>query len=138
MMRPALPTLSFDPREQIMFVGFAGLRLDSEQQVRAAFEEIRRFWTESCGGRKVYAIIDYTKFDLNIRLTEYYAGFVKEAVDTYSITTVRHTTDVLARATLRVVGLKIHRPSNLYATKEDAVEVVRALRAKAIALENSG
>jgi len=129
-----LPVLSYDPREQILFVGFAGLQLTSEDDIDAAFYAVRRGWEGACRGKRVYCVVDYTGFSFPTRLSEHYAKCVKHAVETYSITTVRYTNDVALRTALRVMSMKIHSPSNLYSTKEDAIQVVRGLRAKRIRL----
>jgi hypothetical protein len=130
------PSVSYDPDEQIMFVGFANQRFTSKEAIERAFATVRAFWRTKCGGRKVYAVIDYTNVEFDDSLTELYSSHVKRAVDEFTITTVRYTTDVHMRATLRVVGMTIHKPSNLYATREDAIEMVRALRAKKATVES--
>lgn len=117
-----------------MFVQFDALRLDSAAQIKRAFDVIHHFWTRECGGKKIYCVIDYTDFSLDIALTEIYAASVKHAVETYSITTVRYTNNLAARATLRAVAVKTHLPSNVYATRQDAIAVVRGLRANKIQL----
>lgn len=117
-----------------MFVQFNGVKLETEGQIRRAFDVIYRFWTRDCGGKRLYCVIDYTDFSLDIALTDVYAAAVKEAVETYSITTIRYTTNLSARATLRAVAVKTHLPSNVYATREDAVAVVRGLRTNRIQL----
>jgi hypothetical protein len=137
-MVAGLPALSFDRSEQTMLVGMAGLRFETRAQIKAAFDAIHQFWTLECSGNKVYCVVDYTDFSLHIALTETYAEFVKTAVDSYGITTIRYTTDLSARATMRAVAIKTHRPSNLYATREDAMAVVRGLRASRIALRATG
>jgi hypothetical protein len=111
-----------------MFVGFAGLILNDERGIARAFDAIEAFWRRSCGGQKVYCVIDYTNFSLDVAMTDVYATHVKHAVENYTITTIRYTTDVSTRATLRAVAIKTHNASNIYATKEDAVAIVRGLR----------
>ena len=115
------PTVSYDPTEDIMFVGFARQRFTSKEAIERAFDTVRTFWRANCGGRKVYAVIDYTDVEFDNSMTEFYSAHVKKAVEDYSITAIRYTTDVHMRATLRVVGMTIHKPSNLYATREDAI-----------------
>jgi hypothetical protein len=132
-----VPTFAYDANEEILYVGFANLRLDKQSEIDEVFLAVRQFWRAKCGGRKVYVVVDYTDFSLEIALTDYYAKYVKEAVEDYSITVVRYTEDVLVRASLRLIGITIHVPSNLYATKDEALKVVRALRSKRISLEGT-
>ncbi len=136
-MKGKKPTFAHDPGEQIFFVGFAGIDFSNEEVIREVFAEVRQYWLTHCKGRKMYCVIDYSGVTLPIALTEFYGQFVKHAVEEYSVTTVRYTSDVLMRASLRVVGMTIHKPSNLYATKEDAIEVVRKLRANKMTIEDS-
>jgi hypothetical protein len=133
-MSGGAPTLAFDGDEQILFVGMANLRFESEPQIAAAFEEIARFWKRTCAGKKVYCVVDYTSFALDLALTDTFATYVKQAVDAYAIAVARHTTDLIARATIRAVAIKIHQPSNLYATREEAMNVVRDLQASRLGL----
>jgi len=128
----SIPILSFDPIEQIMFVGLAGLKVETALQIQVIFDAIDRFWTRRCAPDRVYGVIDYTNFSLNMALTSKWAERVKYGGNTYSIATIRFTSDLSARATMRAVAVKTHQPSNLYLTREDAIAVVRGLRAKRI------
>ena len=67
---------------------------------------------------------------IDLALTDTYAAYTKQAVDSFSLAAVRYTTDLAARATLRAVAIKSHQPSNICATRQDAIAVVRELRAK--------
>lgn len=127
--------LSYDATENIMFVKFCGARMKSEAGIKATFDEVRRFWRGRCRGQKVYAVIDYTDFWLQPELTNFYAQCVRDIVDECTITTIRHTSDMTVRATMRVVAMKIHKPSLIYASREEAIEVVRGLRAERIRIE---
>ena len=126
--------MAFDRNEQILFVSFAGMRFETEAQIQRAFEKIRRFWVRECAGAKMYCVIDYTDFALDRALTAAWAVAVRHAMDHYAIAAVRYTTDISVRATLRAVAIKIHLPSNLYATREDAISVVQGLRANRIGM----
>jgi hypothetical protein len=128
----SIPILSFDPIEQIMFVGFAGLKVETAPQIKVIFDTIDGFWTRRCAPDRVYGVIDYTNFSLNMALTSKWAERVKYGGETYSIATIRFTSDLSARATMRAVAVKTHQPSNLYLTREDAIAVVRGLRSKRI------
>jgi hypothetical protein len=135
MKDQALPTLSYEPDEEILFVGMPLVRITMKEQVDQLFVSIGRYWRAHCRGRRIYAVIDYTHFSMDVGLTEHFATGVKKAVETYTFTTVRFTTDIGARATVRAVGMKIHKPSNLYATRDDAIMAVRALRSNQMVIE---
>jgi hypothetical protein len=55
----SIPILSFDPIEQVMFVGFAGLKVETAPQIQVIFDAIDRFWTRKCAPDRVYGVIDY-------------------------------------------------------------------------------
>jgi hypothetical protein len=130
------PAFRYEPIEEILFVGVPPVHLGTKEQIDQFFVAIGRYWRAHCHGRKIYAVIDYTHFTMDVGLTEHFAAGVKKAVETYTFTTVRFTTDVSARATVRAVGIKIHKPSNLYATRDDAIAAVRALRSNQMVLEH--
>ena len=45
-----------------------------------------------------------------------------------AITIVRYGTDPLRRAATRLMALKLHLPSNIYDTREEALAVIRGLK----------
>ena len=119
-MHRGSPALTHDRAEQMMFVQFHARSMSSrrcevetEGQIRRAIDVIHRFRTRDCCGKRLYCVIDCTDFSLNIALTEVFAACMKQAVETYSITTVRYATHLSARATLRAVAVKMHLPSSV-------------------------
>ena len=131
-------TLTYAPAEDTMFVGnLANRTLSSEADVDRVFDEIRGFWRSHCGGRKVYCVVDYTGVEIPQRLQPHFAKRQREAVDTYSITTVRWGATLVGRAALRAMAIKTHRPSNLYPTRDEALQVVRGIRVGRIKLDSS-
>ena len=136
MVAPAIK-LDFDAARLILHVGLAATRFDTKATVDSAFEAIRRYWRANCGGKKVYALIDYTGVQIEAAIMEYYAAAVKRIVEECSITAVRYSDDVLTRSKLRRISVMIHKPSNLYDTRAEALEVVEAIRTNKLPIQNA-
>ncbi len=130
-------TFDFDRRRQILHVGLAGTRFDSAATVEEVFEAIRRYWRANCNATKIYALIDYTGVQIEPAVMEGYALAVKSIVNECSITTVRYSDDVLTRSKLRRISVMIHKPSNLYETRAEALKVIDAIRANEIRVQNA-
>jgi hypothetical protein len=131
------PRFEYDSPNGVLHVGLTGIRFDSIEKIRSTFAAIRSYWRTTCNGRKVYAIIDYTDVEIEPKLLTEYAAEVKTVVEECTVTTVRYTTDLLMRTTIRRMGMMLHKPSNLYATREAALEIVDAIRSEQIAVDNS-
>ena len=128
------PQFAYDASLNVMFVEAKGVHLDTKEDIRAFAEAGRAFWRSRCQKRKVYVVVCYEDFVLNIRENDYYAEQLAPLLQESAITTVRYGGDTLQRSAARLRGMKTHQPSNLYASKEEALEVVNAIRAGTIAI----
>jgi hypothetical protein len=124
---------SYDAQLDLMQVTAPTTGIRSKQDVDAFFDAVATFWKKSIN-RKVYCIVDYTGFSIDKAMTEYWGQRVKDAVDTFTITTVRYSGDALVRTVMKTVAMKVHTPSNMYGSRDDALQVVRGLRDRSIAL----
>lgn len=131
------PTLDYDRKKNYLYVSLAGIHFETPETIDRVFGIIRSYWRAHCKGVKVYAIIDYTDVHIETSVFDYYAESVKSIVDECTITTIRYTNDLLTRATLRRIGVRTHKPSNLYSTREEALEVVEAISKNLLAVDNS-
>ena len=129
-----IPKLTVDSEKDVVFVEMRGMHLETQKDIRAFFDAIVAFWRARCGGEKVYFIVCYDGFSVNLRENEYYARQMKQCSDECAKTVVRYGGDDLQRSAARLRGMKIHSPSNLYATREEAIEVVRAIRTGAVSI----
>jgi hypothetical protein len=110
-------------------VEMPGIRLDTQAEISAFFDHIDEWWRQRCRGKKVYFLVDYSGFSLNLRENDFYAERMKKTVELCAITVIRYGGDDLQRSAARIRGMKVHAPSNLYETREQALEVLRAIRA---------
>ncbi|WP_394835481.1 hypothetical protein LVJ94_00965 [Pendulispora rubella] len=119
----------YDPEEEILFVSFPkGFHLETRAQVEVGFDRALEVWRSACGGRRVYFVVDYTNFSLNLNLNDFYVQQVKRVLNECAVTIVRFGGDPLARTGARLRSMKLHMPSHLYDSREEAIAVVRALR----------
>lgn len=129
MPRPNLPHQTYDPAENILFVTHPEpVRLETREHIVRYFDEIVRFFRERCRGKKAYYLVDWTHFETNVRENDAYAENVKRVVTECAIQIVRFTDSPIQRTAGRLVAVKLHVPSHVYDTREEAIAVVRAMR----------
>jgi len=140
MSSPQVSKQSYDRRENILRVWHpTPVALDNEQLIRAYFDDIYRFWKQSCGGQRAYYLVNWDGFDVNPHETETYASNVKRIATDCAITIVRYGSQSAIQRTLgRLVAVKIHYPSNVYDTEEKALEVIEGLKNGAVRMGAAG
>jgi hypothetical protein len=120
---------SYSAEDNVWFVDiFAHARFSTARQVADAFAECRRYW-KSHINKRCYAIVDYTGTTIDKAAAETFAEERQRIVSEITITTLRFSTDLEARTTIRAMSIKIHQPSNLYASRDEALKVVHHINA---------
>jgi hypothetical protein len=123
-----MPALRFDAAENSVFVTHpAPTRLGTEAEIRSYFDRVVSFWRATCRGR-AYFVVDYANLSSDISLNAFYAQQIRRVVDECAVTIVRHGGDPLQRTAARLVSIKLHVPSRVYSSLDEALGVVRALR----------
>ena len=125
----------YDPVENIVYVTFPTVHLETRAEIKAHFDYAYQFWRDHCGGRKVYYVVGYDGFSVNLRENEYYAEQMRRIIDDCAITVVRYGGGALQRIGARLYNMKLHAPSRLYESREEALAVVRALKAGEMRLD---
>jgi len=132
------PAISYDPEEEIFFLdNFANTTFVDQHQVDRAFGDALRFWRTHAGGKKVYVVVDYTGVVIDPKIVEYFGKKRAESVSGFTLVAVRYGGDLTTRAALRAMAVKTHIPSNLYASRQDAIAIVRGIRNGRIQVEAS-
>jgi hypothetical protein len=126
---------SYDPVENVVYVTFPLVHLETRAEITAHFEHAYNFWRDNCGGRKAYYVVDYDGFSVNLRENEFYAEQMRRILDDCAITVVRYGGDALQRTGARLYNMKLHAPSRLYESREEALAVVRALKSGEMRLD---
>jgi hypothetical protein len=119
---------TYDASDNIVYVSFPKVHLETKAEIRGHFDRSYDFWRENCGGKKVYYVVDYDGFSVNLRENEFYAEQMRRIVEQCAVTVVRYGGDALQRTGARLFNMKLHTPSRLYASREEALAVVRALK----------
>ena len=119
---------TYDPVENIVYVSFPSVHLETRAEISAHFARSYAFWRQHCGGRKAYYLVDYDGFSVNLRENEFYAEQMRPILEDCAITVVRYGGDALQRTGARLYNMKLHAPSRLYESREEALAVVRALK----------
>ncbi|MDT7778347.1 MAG: hypothetical protein QOC99_859 [Acidobacteriota bacterium] len=112
-----------DSKENILFIDFAGLHIESRAQV----EEIARLVEESVAaqGRRVYAVVNYEGTEMAPEIVEYYGERIKELQARHAISTVRYSSSGLTRSVLRYLGAAVDLESNAFTTRDEAIRAIR-------------
>ncbi len=116
----------FDDEENILFIDFAGLRIETRAQV----DETRRLVREILErrGRRAYAIVNYEGTEIAPEIVDYYGESIKELYDRYSLTTVRYSSSGLTRSVLRYLGAAKDLESNIFTTREEAIRAIEEIK----------
>jgi hypothetical protein len=124
-----LPTVSYDPEENILFVGHpAPVELRSKADIEAYFDFGIKYCRRHCGGKKVYVLVDYTNLTVELDEIDFYASQVRRIISEIAVTIVRHNGGLLQRMAGRMTAIKLHTPSNMYPDRDAAIAIVRGLR----------
>jgi PAS domain S-box-containing protein len=116
---------TLDRKENILFINFAGLRIESREQV----DELARLVRESVEthGRRVYAVVNYEGTEIAPAIVQHYGERIKDLQDRYAITTVRYSSSGLARSVLRYLGAAFDLESNIFTTRDEAIRAIQEL-----------
>src|SRR5580692_3386173 len=117
----------YDAAANIIYVTFPVVHLETQQDIREHFDRVVAYWRSHCRGKKVYYVVGYDGFTVNLRENEYYAQQMRRVMEC-AIAIVRYGGDALQGAAARRYNMKLHAPSRLYEAREEAVRVVKALQ----------
>lgn len=126
---------SYDPMENIVYVTFPHVHLETRAEITAHFAYVNKFWRDNCGGKKAYYVVGYDGFSISLRENEFYAEQMRPILEQCAITVVRYGGGPLQRTGARLYNMKLHAPSRLYESREEALAVVRALKAGEMQLD---
>ncbi|MEW6730378.1 MAG: ATP-binding protein [Acidobacteriota bacterium] len=120
-----------DQKENILFINFAGLRIEAREQinemtglVRAAFEK---------QGKRLYAIVNYEGTEIAPEIIDYYGDRIKYLQDRYAISTVRYSSSGFTRSVLRYLGAAKDLESNIFTTREEAIRAIQEMKNRSLA-----
>lgn len=120
----------YDAEENIVYVRFPNVTLETRDDIERHFDTAVDFWRAHCGGRKVFYVVNYDGLTINLRENDFYAEQLKRVLAN-AITVVRYGGDPLQRTAVRLVNMKLHSPTRLCESRDEALAFVRALRTHA-------
>jgi hypothetical protein len=122
-------TLTYDRAQNIVFMSFPEPEeLSDRAAIAAHFRRVCDFWRANAGGKKSYFLVNLENITIDAVQLAFYVEETRKAHDLCALVSVRFGGNSLQRTVTRLAGMKIHRPSNIYETKEEALEVVARLR----------
>ncbi len=115
---PLEQRLSYDPDNNLFFLNFEGLAVDTVEDdaaIRAAVE------SKLAGlGHKVYAVVNYDNFRIAPKVLDDYTGMVKEVVEAFYENVTRYTTSAFLRMKLGDALASRQVSPHMYETAEEA------------------
>lgn len=133
---PALPAINsqmkerfvLDRKQNILFINFADLRIESRAQV----DELERLVREAVetNGRRVYSVVNYEGTEIEPDIIDYYGERIKELQDRYAFSTVRYSSSGLTRSMLRYLGAAKDLESNIFTTRDEAIRAIQELESR--------
>ncbi len=136
MSPPETSFQQYDAAANIIYVTFPQVHLETQAEIKGHFDRVVGYWRDNCKGRKVFYVVNYDGFTVNLRENEFYAQQMKRVMDC-SITIVRYGGDALQRTAARLYNMKLHAPSRLYESREEAVNVVKLIQSGQMQIENA-
>jgi hypothetical protein len=124
--------------ETIEVVHLAPTRLDKPEDFDDYFEQFLRFWRAETKQQRVYVLVSWNDFSVNLRESEAYTRGVKRIYETAAIAIVRYGGSASEqRIAGRLASVRLHKPSHIYETREEALTVIRGLREGTIKVDAS-
>lgn len=133
MSNPNADRLSYDMTTNIYDVDFSKLNLKYKAEVDALWEAIDNYWDINIK-RKSYILVNYSDFSPSSLLTSYWAIKVRAAVMKMAITSVRYSNQTMVRTVVRTSLIKVHLPSNMYGSRQEALAVIDGLKSRSVEL----
>jgi len=120
--------LSYDPDENIVSVAFPPeAQLFTLESIDGHFDFMFDWWRRTCG-KKVFFLVDYEHFFVDLKHNHHYGTRMRQVMREAALGVVRYGGDPLQRTGVRLYSMRNHSPSNLYANREEALEVIRRLK----------
>ena len=115
---PLQRRFSYDPLQNILFINFEGLAVNSQEQIDDISHEVERLMAPL--SKKVFAIINYQNFSISPEMTESYAAMVKGLVERFYTDVSRYSTNSFLKAKLGEALKRRGVSPHIYETAEEA------------------
>jgi hypothetical protein len=128
-------TWSYDEAANVVFITHPQpIELKTRAEIFAYFEAGMDYCRKHCKGHQVYMLVDYNNLSFNTDELDFYTAEVKRLSDAHVLTIVRYSGSLVQRMAGRMAAIKLHKPSRLYASREEALAVVQGLQRGTISI----
>jgi hypothetical protein len=131
---PVTVFLDYEAETNIVYVTFPQVHLETQLEIREHFDRVVAWWRDNCRGKKAFWVVGYDGFTVNLRENDFYAAQMKRVLDC-AVTIVRYGGDSLQRTAARLYNMKLHAPSRLYESRDEAIAVVKAIQSGQMQIE---
>ncbi len=114
-----------DAERNILFINFAGLRIESHAQVEEMEQYVREAYQRQ--GRRIYAVVDYEGTEIAPDLIDDYGERIKKLHDLHGLATMRYSSSGFTRSVLRYIGAAKDLESNIFTTREEAIRAIEEI-----------
>ncbi len=118
----------YDPELNIVFTDDYW-DIKTEKDVDDFFREYKKYFEAL--NKKVYMISRIDNLLVHASVAEYYGETARATVGKYLLGFARWGTNDWARLTVRTTSLKAKMATNIYATREEAIEIIKEIQSKA-------
>jgi PAS domain S-box-containing protein len=119
-----------DRKQNILFINFAAMKIDSREQVDEFAALVRENYEAQ--GRRLYAVVNYEGTEIAPDIVDYYGERIKELADRYALSTVRYSSSGFTRSVLRYLGAAKDLESNTYATRDEAIRAIQEIESRTL------
>jgi signal transduction histidine kinase len=123
-----LERFSLDQQQNILFIDFAGLKIESREQVDEMEEIVHGIYRKH--GSRFYAVVNYEGTEIAPQIIDYYGERIKKLYDLYGIATVRYSSSGFTRSVLRYLGAAKDLESNIFSTRAEAIRAIQEIESR--------
>ena len=123
-----LERFSLDQQQNILFIDFAGLKIECREQVDEMEEIVHGIYRKH--GSRFYAVVNYEGTEITPQIIDYYGERIKKLYDLYGIATVRYSSSGFTRSVLRYLGAAKDLESNIFSTRAEAIRAIQEIESR--------
>ena len=124
LQRPLTERFSYNADENLFFINFEGLSVESLDLIDAIRREVESRLTPL--GRKVYAIANYDNFSITPSLVDDYTQMVSSLVERFYLSVTRYTTSSFLRLKLGDALANRQLAPHIYESHDEAIKRLKA------------
>ena len=104
------------------------VELRTRAEIAKYFDEAIEYCRAHLKGHKAYLVVNYDNLSFDTEEIDFYAGEVKRLSDDHALAIVRYNGSLVQRMAGRMAAIKLHKPSRVYGSREEAMAVVDGLK----------